>query len=40
MRLWNGSPREWLKLLMRIGILLFMVGLFALLFNCCVGQFV
>ncbi len=36
-RLWNGSPREWLKLLMRICILLLMVGLFALLFNCCVA---
>lgn len=36
-RLWNGSPREWLKLLIRIVILLLYFGLFALLVKSCGG---
>ncbi len=36
-RLWNGSPREWLKLLTRIVILLVYFGAIALLVKSCVG---
>lgn len=36
-RLWNGAPREWLKFLTRIVILLLYVGLFVLLAKSCGG---